>query len=392
VSRITRRPLRQLLAASLLLMATPAAACTGDCDGDGAVAVNETVRGVAILLGQSPLAVCPSFDRDGSLSVTVNELVEAVQAALNGCPGTPGTSMTASPTRTATPTGADTAAPPHTPTPTPTATVNQPPRLAGGTIYRTFAGAEVRMPLGTDPEGGPVECAAEPLPAGAVLQGAELLWTPAEDQLGPHVVALACSDAAQASAEGELAFKVLPLDPCSRPTCDPATGCTVGLPPPDELCCTEEAFPRVAEPDVGCPAGRAVFVGRNVTGFGRLQHCDIMHVRIFAQSGAQFTFKVESRCLDTTNRIEVFARVETRRRVLVNSIAQVFFEPAPNGFDRPELPLTFTVLGGGPFFDIEEDGEANMLVRLTDARNVSVETRLRVRLRERRPPDLPEID
>jgi hypothetical protein len=65
---------------------SPGAGCTGDCDDDKRVTVNELVRGVNISLEVQALAVCPSFDRDGSQTVTVDELVSAVRVALgNGC-------------------------------------------------------------------------------------------------------------------------------------------------------------------------------------------------------------------------------------------------------------------------------------------------------------------
>jgi hypothetical protein len=64
-----------------------AAACLGDCGGDGAVAVSELVRGVAIALNQQPLVACPSFDGNHDGRVGVNELVTAVGNALNGCGG-----------------------------------------------------------------------------------------------------------------------------------------------------------------------------------------------------------------------------------------------------------------------------------------------------------------
>lgn len=59
--------------------------CHGDCDLDGRVTVNELITGVGISLGSSPLTVCPFFDSDGNLSVTVNELIQAVNAALHTC-------------------------------------------------------------------------------------------------------------------------------------------------------------------------------------------------------------------------------------------------------------------------------------------------------------------
>ncbi len=61
-------------------------ACPGDCNGDGTVAINELVTGVTIATGSAPASQCPAFDRDTSGSVTVAELIAAVNAALDGCP------------------------------------------------------------------------------------------------------------------------------------------------------------------------------------------------------------------------------------------------------------------------------------------------------------------
>ena len=70
--------------------ATPAspprrAPCAGDCDGDGAVAINELVTGVGIALGGQPLAACASADQDGNGQVAINELIAAVNHALGAC-------------------------------------------------------------------------------------------------------------------------------------------------------------------------------------------------------------------------------------------------------------------------------------------------------------------
>lgn len=59
--------------------------CLGDCDNDDRVTVDEILTGVTIALGDFPTADCPAFDRDGSMTVTVDELEEAIQNALNGC-------------------------------------------------------------------------------------------------------------------------------------------------------------------------------------------------------------------------------------------------------------------------------------------------------------------
>lgn len=64
--------------------ATPAP-CSGDCDGNGAITVNELVRGVSMALSLMPTDACPSFDADGSTTVSIDELVQAVNGLLKGC-------------------------------------------------------------------------------------------------------------------------------------------------------------------------------------------------------------------------------------------------------------------------------------------------------------------
>ncbi|MDX2170544.1 MAG: hypothetical protein SF182_25955 [Deltaproteobacteria bacterium] len=64
---------------------TVAQACTGDCNGDGMVVVNELVLGVNLALGLQPVSACPAFDANRDASVAVNELVAAVSNTLAGC-------------------------------------------------------------------------------------------------------------------------------------------------------------------------------------------------------------------------------------------------------------------------------------------------------------------
>lgn len=66
---------------------TGGSGCPGDCDGSGAVAINELVTGVNIALGNAAVGTCPAFDLDGSGGVMINELIAAVNSALNGCAG-----------------------------------------------------------------------------------------------------------------------------------------------------------------------------------------------------------------------------------------------------------------------------------------------------------------
>lgn len=62
-------------------------ACVGDCDGGGAVTVNELITMVNIALGSAPLSGCPSGDADGTGNITVNEIIQSVNFALGGCAG-----------------------------------------------------------------------------------------------------------------------------------------------------------------------------------------------------------------------------------------------------------------------------------------------------------------
>ncbi|MDX2167267.1 MAG: hypothetical protein SF182_09395 [Deltaproteobacteria bacterium] len=68
-----------------LSLPTPAPSCTGDCNGDGEVTINELITGVNIALGSAPLSQCPAFDANGDDNVAINELIAAVGAALEGC-------------------------------------------------------------------------------------------------------------------------------------------------------------------------------------------------------------------------------------------------------------------------------------------------------------------
>jgi hypothetical protein len=57
----------------------------GDLDRAGRKLV--LVRGVNIALGSQAVVVCSAFDADAGGAVTINEIVRAVHAALNGCAG-----------------------------------------------------------------------------------------------------------------------------------------------------------------------------------------------------------------------------------------------------------------------------------------------------------------
>lgn len=118
LSLVSVRCVALAVLAGAALVASPVRglACTGDCNGDGAVLVAELINGVNIALGRTDVGQCAACDSNRDGTVTINELIEAVRAALNGCPATP----TASPsgTATATPSAPPTATSPAPPTAT----------------------------------------------------------------------------------------------------------------------------------------------------------------------------------------------------------------------------------------------------------------------------------
>jgi hypothetical protein len=378
------------VALTLCAGARSAAACPGDCNRDGVVAVDEILVGINIALGALPLSQCPGFDANGDGEVAVDDVLAAIRALLDGCPGTP--TPTATVTRTATPTTSPTTT--GTATPTPTPTINLPPVIAEHVVYRGFPGNLIRLPIdAVDPTGDILRYAAQALPAGAVLDETTGVfeWTPAEDQLGPFFVDFTCTDSGEPpqAAEGTLIFKISPPDVCAEPECDPAAGCHVPLPEVTQSCCSQEPAVRVPEPAAGCPQGRVLFLGRNNDGFGRVQNCDTLRVINFAQSGAVVRFHVETRCIDAAFPVIVRADMRTSKRVMINNLGQrVFLQERGDGWAE-RFFVTFPVAGPTPFFDLE-GAEANLKVTVLDQNGVEVEENLRLRLTFTPIPDLPE--
>jgi len=61
-----------------------AARCAGDCNGDGAITIDELVAAVTAALGTAD-AACPSVDRNADGDVQINDLIALVAGALEGC-------------------------------------------------------------------------------------------------------------------------------------------------------------------------------------------------------------------------------------------------------------------------------------------------------------------
>ncbi len=64
---------------------TPNRVCTGDCNNDSSVAINELITGVNIALANQSVEECPQFDANEDGEVAINELIAAVNNALFGC-------------------------------------------------------------------------------------------------------------------------------------------------------------------------------------------------------------------------------------------------------------------------------------------------------------------
>lgn len=59
--------------------------CTGDCGGDRAVTVEEIITMVNIANGAQQLSACPSADGNGDSLVAIDDIIGAVNNAVNGC-------------------------------------------------------------------------------------------------------------------------------------------------------------------------------------------------------------------------------------------------------------------------------------------------------------------
>ncbi len=59
--------------------------CRGDCDGDGRVTVAEVLLGINVALGRQSTGACPMADPDQDGTVSIDELIVAVEDLLSGC-------------------------------------------------------------------------------------------------------------------------------------------------------------------------------------------------------------------------------------------------------------------------------------------------------------------
>ncbi|HVO22678.1 MAG TPA: hypothetical protein VMW56_03515 [Candidatus Margulisiibacteriota bacterium] len=76
-----------VIALAMLSRAVTALPCAGDVNGDGMVTVDEIIKAVNAALNSCATDPCPG-DVNGDQVVTIDEIIKAVIAALEGCGGT----------------------------------------------------------------------------------------------------------------------------------------------------------------------------------------------------------------------------------------------------------------------------------------------------------------
>ncbi len=268
---------------------------------------------------------------------------------------------------------------------------SQPPVFPPRSEYRAYPENLIEFALGAvDPEGDSLHYEANDLPAGASLDSGTgvFRWTPGVEHVGRVAVNCAVTDQGRPPnrVETELLFDVAAPGPCVLPRCDPALGCD---PVPVEdlaTACCGAPGPRVPHPEVPCPEGAVLHLGRNSpssTTIGRLQTCDGLPVVALAQGGFGVHLNLEARCVDASSLVHIRARIETATTVIVDQSAQRSLTERPDGY--------YQARGMGLIVEseFEEGAEAYLTVTLTDTSAKELTRRVRVVLTEERLEDLP---
>ncbi len=371
---LVRRVARIVLAVVLSVvgpLAARATGCPGDCNGDGAVTVDEIVTGVNVALGVMGLQVCPGFDGNGDGEVTVDEIIVGINAALLGCPaGTPAV----------------------TPVATPTVAVNHPPEFGPMPLYRGYPGYPIALAVPVrDPDGDSVLCD----PTGALPEGAEFIgapgtlsWVPGEEQIGGYLIPVLCGDRWAPPIRAVMGIVIQPVSECSRPECDPAVGC-VSLPVVlEEACCAGGPVRVVREPELPCPDGAGLEILEE-PGWGdeALVECSEKRVVEVAPNHVRVALRLRVRCFGAGGVLRVRARLETAQRLLFDREAPVWFpavSPAAGAVEREgdllSAVISFVVESPPPYGDID-GAEANLEVTMRDPRGQVITRTQRLRLR-----------
>ena len=244
--------------AACLVMRPAAAACPGDCDGDGTVGDQRAgqrrghrARAVAVV------AMCSGDRQQRHGRVTIGELIAAVNALLDGCPGAP--DRHAASTRTP-PVHPHATHQPHTAS---TSTARRLPTASSTARYSRLPDSTCAVGA-TDPGGRRVQCAVENCPPArrSTTRAGVLSWTPTDEQLGAVLRALhvhrRCRAATSAAGAADVRGVRRSMRARSRPATRPP-GVRRRCRRSSQPCCGGGPAARVAEPVAECPAGpRAV--------------------------------------------------------------------------------------------------------------------------------------
>lgn len=325
--------------------------CQGDCNADGTIDEADLQQIVHALFAETPNETCAGI---GSMPGAAT-LVSAIARAGGDC--------------------------------VPIA----PPTLPVETVYRTYAGFEIAWPIGAVDD-GPLDYASDALPDGATIDEAGIFrWTPTAEQIGAHTIPFSVTDRAlpRSSVEGNLHLRVTPLDACTTPDCNPATGCTGTIAPISENCCAEGPLARVPEFFLECPENPVLMIGRNVnSGFGRIQNCDKLRLIAFTQAGVTIRIHFGTHCLTTAEILNIHVRLETADKLLVDRDDVIVLRPTSAGFDQK---LNYIA----PLRDAEmsdEGHEANLTVDIDDPMTgLHLADTIRVILTHPTIPDLPDL-
>lgn len=77
--------------------------CVGDCNQDGQVRIDDLLTMVGIALDGVGASACRGGDRDGNGAIEINEIIDAVNAALRGCSASPSPTYAPTPSPIGTP-------------------------------------------------------------------------------------------------------------------------------------------------------------------------------------------------------------------------------------------------------------------------------------------------
>jgi hypothetical protein len=332
----------------------------GDVDEDGAVTITDAINLLGFLFLSGPAPPCdPVADASDDGEVNITDPVRILNFLFLGEVDLP--SLTAAELEEC---GAD----------------SEPPVFPPRSVYRAFPGNLVEFALGAvDPEGDSLHYESNDLPAGATLDPGTgvFRWTPGVEHVGGVTVRCSVTDEGRPPnlVETDIVFDVLAPEPCVLPRCDPALGCDPV--PIDDLgtaCCGDPGA-RVPDPDVPCPEGAVLHVGRNSatsTTIGRLVNCDGLRVGPLAQGGEGLHLNLEARCVDASFLVTIRVRLETATAVLVNESTERFLTQRPDGY--------YQARSMGLFVESEfaEGTEAHLTLTLKDTSGKELTRRVRV--------------